>query len=197
MASDRGKFSAVVFHRSPRSRWVWLLFVLWLTALIPELALHLATAKDPASLWNYGMYLPGLFALVPALILFAVLCLIHSGGWKRALLILFSLIVFVLCASQLVYYRIFGCFYSAYSMANGGQAVLGYRTENRLAESSRFDSDAAAVSVRLYFWKAPDSAHRHRKEAPVSDFSFYCCGSANRSGAVSAPVRRKIGAEPI
>ena len=123
MASDRGKFSAVVSHRSPRSRWVWLLFVLWLTALIPELALHLATAKDPASLWNYGMYLPGLFALVPVLILFAVLCLIHSGGWKRALLILFSLIVFVLCASQLVYYRIFGCFYSAYSMANGGQVL--------------------------------------------------------------------------
>lgn len=123
MASYRGKFSAVVSHWSPRSRWVWLLFVLWLTALIPELALHLATAKDPASLWNYGMYLPGLFALVPALILFAVLCLIPSGGWKRALLILFSLIVFVLCTSQLVYYRIFGCFYSAYSMANGGQVL--------------------------------------------------------------------------
>lgn len=123
MAFYRGKFSAVFSHQTPRSRWFWLLLILWLAALIPELALHLATAKDPASLWNCGVYLPGLFALVPALILFAVLCLIPSRGWKCAVLILYSLTASILCGSQLVYYRVFGCFYSAYSMANGGQVL--------------------------------------------------------------------------
>ena len=123
MISILGKHIAKSASPAPRSRWFWLCLVLWLTVLVPELALHLACGKDPESLWNCGLYLPGLFALVPVLILFAILMLIPSRGWKRALLVLFSLIVYILCASQLIYYRIFGCFYSAYSMANGGQVL--------------------------------------------------------------------------
>lgn len=123
MAFYHGKFLTGIQNKNIHSHGFWMLPVLWLVSLIPELVLHIATAKDPASLWNCGLYLPGLFALVPALILFAVLCLIPSRGWKHALLILYSLTASILCASQLVYYRIFGCFYSAYSMANGAQVL--------------------------------------------------------------------------
>ena len=77
-----------------RRRRLWMFLLLWFTGLLPELILHIAAAKDAASLWNAGMVLPGLFALVPALILFAVATILGwglygarcaqflFGGWK-------------------------------------------------------------------------------------------------------------------
>ena len=101
MAFYHGKFLTGIHKKNIPAHGFWMLPVLWLVSLIPELVLHIATAKDPASLWNCGLYLPGLFALVPALLLFAVLCLIPSRGWKHTLLILYSLTVSILCASQI------------------------------------------------------------------------------------------------
>ena len=106
-----------------RRRRLWMFLLLWFTGLLPELILHIAAAKDAASLWNAGMVLPGLFALVPALILFAVFCLLPSRKSIQVLTMVYGFTVFLLCASQLVYYRIFGCFYSVYSMANGAQVL--------------------------------------------------------------------------
>ena len=122
MTVYRGRFQSTAPPPGGRRR-LWMFLLLWLSGLLPELILHIATAKDAASLWNAGMVLPGLFALVPALILFAVFCLLPSRKPIQALTMVYGFGVFMLCASQLVYYRIFGCFYSVYSMANGAQVL--------------------------------------------------------------------------
>ena len=119
MAAYRGKFLSGTgsAHR------LRMFLALWLVCLIPELVLHIATAKDASSLWNAGMLLPGLFALVPALALYAFFRLLPHRRPVQTLLCVYSFILFLLCASQLVYYKVFGCFYSVYSMMNGAQVL--------------------------------------------------------------------------
>ena len=106
--------------RNPRRR--SLLMFLWLALAVPELVLHLATAKSADLLLNSGLILGPLFALVPACILF-VLCTTMLSRMKNYLAaLIYTLAAFLLCASQLIYYRIFGTFYTFYSMTNGGAA---------------------------------------------------------------------------
>ena len=104
------------------NRYIALTGILLATSL-PEIVLHLATAQGPTTRFNSGLLLCFLFAVVPALLAFALITLIPCDKWRKAIAITFSAVVFVLCASQLVYYRIFGTFYSAYSMSRGGQVL--------------------------------------------------------------------------
>ena len=96
---------------------------LWLAVAFPELILHIFTAKTMKTCFNSGFILPLLFAAVPALILFTVLVLIPSRKVSHGINIGYHAVSFILCASQLIYYKIFGTFYSAYSMSRGGQVL--------------------------------------------------------------------------
>ncbi len=107
------------------NRW-YLLLAVWLAGFFPELVLHIATATGPKTLYNPGLVMPLLFSGVPALLLFALTLVIPSRRANHILLTVYSSLVLVFCASQLVYSRIFNnSFYSAYSFLNGGQVFEG------------------------------------------------------------------------
>lgn len=117
--------------RKPKRRYLrpgWLLVYLWLAAAIPEVLLHFATAQGGGTLFNSGLPLSVLFALVTALFIFFLMAVLPKRGLNLTVAVVYSLVTFLLCASQLVYYKIFNCFYSAYSMANGGGAFQFWRT---------------------------------------------------------------------
>ena len=98
-----------------------LLFYLWIAMAFPELVLHLSTAKSGEMLLNSGLLLGAVFAALPAAVMF-VLCTSLGKGLNRALSVLYGAVCFLLCASHLVYYRIFGTFYTFFSMTNGAGA---------------------------------------------------------------------------
>ena len=104
-----------------KRRYSSLLFFLWIALAFPELVLHLSTAKSSEMLLNSGLLLGAVFALLPAAVMF-VLCTSLGKGANRGLTVLYSGVCFLLCASQLVYYRIFGTFYTFFSMTNGAGA---------------------------------------------------------------------------
>lgn len=104
------------------TRYITLVCIL-LAAAIPEIVLHFATAQGLTTRFNSGLLLCILFSAVPALLLFTLASLIPSPKLSKAVTITFVSILYILCASQLVYYRIFGTFYSAYSMSRGGQVL--------------------------------------------------------------------------
>ena len=107
------------------NRW-YLLLAVWLAGFFPELVLHIATATGPKTLFNPGLVMPLLFSGVPVLLLFALTLVIPSRRANHILLTVYSALVLVFCASQLVYSRIFNnSFYSAYSLLNGGQVFEG------------------------------------------------------------------------
>ncbi len=107
------------------NRW-YLLLAVWLAGFFPELVLHIATATGPKTLFNPGLVMPLLFSGVPVLLLFALTLVIPSRRANHILLTVYSTLVLVFCASQLVYSRIFNnSFYSAYSLLNGGQVFEG------------------------------------------------------------------------
>ena len=98
-----------------------LMLYLWASLAFPELVLHLSTAKSGDLLMNSGLFLGPLFAALPAFLIFAI-CTSLSRGANYAVTVLYSGLCYLLCASQLVYYRIFGTFYTFFSMTNGGAA---------------------------------------------------------------------------
>lgn len=106
----------------------WLLLFLWAAAAIPELVLHISTADDSASLINAGLYISVLFALVPALLVFTVVSLIP---WRRVNIVIcvaYSALYALFAGAQMVYYSIFGIYFSAYAMANGAAAFQFWET---------------------------------------------------------------------
>lgn len=111
-------------ERKPWNFW-WLLLALWLASAIPELVLHISTARDHA-LFNAGLVLSVLFAMVPAMLIFAIVSLIPKKGVALGICIGYSLLYALLAGSQLVYYKIFDTYYTAYSMVNGGQALMDF-----------------------------------------------------------------------
>ena len=99
-----------------------LFFYLWAALAFPELILHLSTAKSSDLLFNSGLLLGPLLALLPAAVVF-FLCTSLGKKGNHALAVLFGFFSFLLYASQLVYYRIFGTFYTFFSMTNGTGAL--------------------------------------------------------------------------
>lgn len=105
-----------------------LFLMLWSSMAFPELVLHIATAGTPLAAFNSGLILGTGFSLAVALLLWGVICFIAVERFGKAVIYITGILGFFLCASQLVYYRIFGCFYSAYSMVNGAEAFQFWRT---------------------------------------------------------------------
>ena len=124
------KYTAKYLSReqSAQPSHLWALLMLALSAVVPELILHISTAQGSAALFNQGLFLPALFAMVPVLAVFTVMLLIPKKGINTAIVIIHALLWLLLCGSELVYYKIFNCFYSAYSMANGGEAFQFWNT---------------------------------------------------------------------
>ncbi len=108
---------------------VWRLpLFLWLALAVPELLLHGATAKTGALFWNSGLLLGPVFAVLPAMAVYLI-CTILSDRWKNFLVaVVYTLLAFLLCASQLVYFQVFGTFYTFYSMTNGAGAFQFFHT---------------------------------------------------------------------
>lgn len=99
------------------------LLYLWLACAFPELVLHLACATTAVTVFNSGLILPLLFAMVPAVALFALILVIPKKKISHTIAVLHGLLWLLLCGSQLIYYKIFGTFYSAYSMTRGAQVL--------------------------------------------------------------------------
>ena len=97
----------------------WLLLFLWLALAFPELVLHLSTAKSIDLLLNSGLLLAPLFAALPAAVMFVVCTSLPRRWQNHCAALVYSLLCLLLCGSQLVYYRIFGTFYTFFSMTNG------------------------------------------------------------------------------
>lgn len=106
----------------------WLLLFLWIASALPELVLHLSTADDGASLINAGLYISALFAIVPALVVFAVVCLIPNRKVNLGICIAYSSLYALFAGAQMVYYSIFGIYFSAYAMKNGAAALQFWET---------------------------------------------------------------------
>lgn len=109
-------------QKQPRRRYRSLLLFLWIALAFPELVLHLSTAKSGDLLFNSGLVLGPLFAALPAFLMFAVCTSLPSRRANYFAAVVYSFLSFLLCASQLVYYRVFGTFYTFYSMTNGAGA---------------------------------------------------------------------------
>lgn len=119
-----GKYTDESKPRSgPQLNHWWLLLFLWLSSVIPELVLHIATATNKITMLNSGLILGALFAILPSFIAFTVISLMP---WRKANLsvcIAYSSLYALVAGAQLVYYSIFGVYFSAYSMVNGAAAA--------------------------------------------------------------------------
>ena len=110
----------------------WLLPFFYLSFCVNEAILRAVTAS---AFWRSGLAVAWIFALVPALAL-GVLCRVFPPKLNRVLELAFSWFFFLFYASQLIYFQIFGCFYSAYSMGNGGQVLEFWKvTIHTMAEN--------------------------------------------------------------
>lgn len=107
------------FFRQMRRNRFWLLLYLWAAAVVPELALRCACCKSWGAFWGPGLVLAPLFALVPALAFFILCTAIPSPKANFRISVGYSAFVFLLSASQLLYHRVFGTFYTIRSIANG------------------------------------------------------------------------------
>lgn len=121
------KYAKIEAGRGKQNQW-WLLLALWLATAIPELVLHIATADDQASLINAGLYISVLFAMVPALIVFTIVSLIPNRKVNIGICIAYSALYALFAGAQMVYYSIFGIYFSAYAMANGAAALQFWET---------------------------------------------------------------------
>lgn len=118
---NKSKFTGA--KRFPTLNHWWLLLILWLSSVIPEYVLHFATATAKADVFNSGVILGALFAILPAFIVFT---LISFMPWRKVNLtvcIVYCSLYALIAGAQLVYYSIFGVYFSAYSMVNGAAAA--------------------------------------------------------------------------
>jgi len=92
----------------------WILILLYF-----ECALRLATVKNFKN--------PGISSLILWSVLYACVLIIltvpFTGNVQMLITMVITLVLFVLYASQLVYYRIFKMFFTFYSMGNAGQIL--------------------------------------------------------------------------
>ena len=109
--------------KKPKSRPKWpILPILWIVGAVPEIILHFYSSKGGTTLWNCGVYFPMLVALVPALLLYGVAWIWGKKGVSYGLFVGYSFLSAVLCGAQVVYYRIFGSFYSINLLSVAGDA---------------------------------------------------------------------------
>lgn len=104
--------------RRIRKNRLWLLLCLWLTLEFSEILVRSITITD--QFWKSGLWLGLVFAFTPALLVF-ILATSFKPLANRIIVIVYTAVVFILYASQLVYYKVFKEFYTAMSMGNAGQ----------------------------------------------------------------------------
>lgn len=104
--------------RKFRKNRLWLLAYLWLTLEFSEILVRATTATD--LFWKSGLWLGMLFALTPALLVF-ILATSFRPLANRIIVTIYTAVIFLLYASQLVYYKVFKEFYTVMSMGNAGQ----------------------------------------------------------------------------
>ena len=120
------------------------LLFLWLTLIYSEWLVRSATIS--AAFWRAGLWLSVLFAFPPALAVFVLSAQFRKRG-NRAVVLAFLGIVYLLYASQLVYYKIFFQFYSATSMGKcrpGGPILEGCASCHWEKPGSAFAAGSAA-----------------------------------------------------
>lgn len=154
MSGSEGRYKGKLSREGKRRPRRGLLFLLlWLALALPEVLLHINTAQGETTLVNSGLVLGALFALVPALIVWALTLLIPARRVNIGISVAYSFVAFFLCASQLIYYRVFGTFYSAYSMANGGQVLQFWDiVVKKILENALLLIAMAAVFLFLCIW---------------------------------------------
>lgn len=107
------------FRKFRRNR-LWLLAYLWLTLVFSELVVRSSTISQ--QFWDTGLWLGMLFAITPALLAF-MLATVFSRRGNRIVVTVYTVFVFVLYVSQLVYFKIFSQFYTVTSMGNAKQGL--------------------------------------------------------------------------
>ena len=111
-------------NKKPKVRPMWLiLLILWAVGAVPELILHFYSSKGGTTLWNCGVYFPVLMALVPAFLLYGLAWLIGKKSVSYGIFVGYSFLSAILCGAQIVYYRIFGSFYSINLLSVAGDAL--------------------------------------------------------------------------
>lgn len=116
------------FTKTHHTRSFPLLLYLWLSAAVPELILHFATSDSVNSILNSGLVLGPAFALVIALAVYALMRIVNIRWFSKTATVILTLISFLFCTAQMIYYRIFGFFFSAFSMVNGTEAFQFWYT---------------------------------------------------------------------
>lgn len=106
------------FQKFRKNRF-WLLGFLWLSFVYSTLVVRLAS--DSSVFFKPGAFLSLLFAVTPALLFFVLFTISRKPRVNRTLVIIFSSVVYLLYASQLVYYKVFLQYYTFSSMGNAAQ----------------------------------------------------------------------------
>lgn len=101
----------------------WLLPIFWLYIFWSECVVRATTNK---AFWTNGLIVAALFSVAAALIVYA-LCSVFPKRVNRVmeLVCVYALLLFYI--AQTIYYYKFHCFFSFYSMGNGGQIVEFWR----------------------------------------------------------------------
>jgi len=110
------------FRQARRNRW-WFLLLLWSAIALPELILHLGTAKNAGNIFSAGLLTGPLFAVVPAVTFFILCTTLPNPKANYWVSVAYTGLTYLLHASQLVYYKVFFTFYSFKSMTRGGQVI--------------------------------------------------------------------------
>lgn len=106
------------FRKFRKNRF-WLLGFLWLTFVYSSVIVRMASEKT--MFFKPGLFLCLLFALTPAILFFVLFTICKKPKVNRALITVFTAIIYVLYASQLIYYKVFAQYYTFSSMGNADQ----------------------------------------------------------------------------
>lgn len=106
--------------RKVRRNQFWLLAFQWLVLVYAEIVLRSCTISS--RFWSSGLLFILLFSIAPALLVFIVTTNFKPKA-NYAITVVYTIAVFVLYASQLVYYKVFSMFYSTTSMGRAGQVM--------------------------------------------------------------------------
>lgn len=121
--SQKGQGKSDRFFRAIRRNRLFLLLYLWLALAVPELVLHWGSSQNWGTMMSPGLVLGPLFALVPALAVFFLCTVLPSPKANGAVCGAYAVLCLVLLGAQLVYYRVFGTFFSIRSMVSGTAAL--------------------------------------------------------------------------
>lgn len=106
--------------RKVRRNQFWLLAFQWLVLVYAEFILRASTISN--RFWSPGLFSILMFSIAPALLIFIVTTNFKPKA-NYAITVIYTVTVFLLYASQLVYYKVFSMFYSTTSMGKAGQVM--------------------------------------------------------------------------